>query len=102
MRIVKENTENLISLDKVGKDHLVVFIADGKPHIFTTQGYDIDMDADLYTPVCLSFGGVPLAEYIFCEYSLKSAIEYIEDFKLEVFESKDWKKALQWLIDNSE
>ena len=29
-------------------------------------------------------------------------ITYGSNVKLEVFEEKDWKKALQWLIDNAE
>lgn len=34
--------------------------------------------------------------------SAKQAVENKIDCKLEVFQESDWKKALQWLIDNAE
>ena len=99
--IGKENQDTILT-SEITNNHIVVGINNGKPIILTNSGLNqvnyrfALLDSNFTNRNCYGSDGE----------SIKTAIDKIIIYgckvKLEVFHEKDWKKALQWLIDNAE
>ena len=95
--IIKEETEEIILTSKITKYHIVVGIRSNEPVILSKTDYD----GGKYCFVCI--------DREFTEHNcypesntIKEAVEQQMEFgqDTEVFHERDWKEALQWLIDN--
>ena len=98
--IEKENQETILT-SKITNNHIVVGIIDGEPVILYCSTYD-----DLSTLSFLCLDDESTIGNSYRHYGCDSVKEIVEfclscDNKIEVFHQKDWKKALQWLIDNA-
>ena len=98
--IEKENQATILT-SEITNNHIVVGIKNGKPIILTNSGLNevnykfALLDSNFTNRNCYGSDGE----------SIKTAVDGIiihsGNAKLEVFHEKDWKKALQWLIDNA-
>ena len=99
--IEKENQDTILTSEITGK-HIIVGIQHGKPIILTNSG----LKQVNYRFALLDSNFTNRNCYGSDSQSIKTAIDkmiiYGGKVKLEVFHEKDWKKALQWLIDNAE
>ena len=95
--IFKENQDDFIEVSKVNKkEHIVVGTIGGDPVLLSRSLYgkgDFRFN-------CLSRqasnGNTFRADF----KTFSGALKYMEDEKIQAFNNADWKKALQWLIDN--
>ena len=98
--ILKKENKDVILTNKITKSHIVVGLDLSKyPVILTNKDYDTeDYKFTLFSSGFTRSNGYGKFE------SIKELVEYYmkSGWKLEVFHEKDWKKALQWLIDNVE
>ena len=98
--ILKKGNKDVILTNKITKSHIVVGIDLYKhPVILTNKDYDTeDYKLTLFNSGFTQNNGYGKFE------SIQELVEYYMDsgWKLEVFHQKDWKKALQWLINNAE
>ena len=98
--ILKKESKDVILTSKITKSHIVVGIDSHKhPVILTNKDYDTeDYKFTLFNDGFTRSNGYAKFE------SIQELVEYYMNsgWKLEVFHEKDWKKALQWLIDNAE
>ena len=99
--IEKENQDTILT-SEITNNHIVVGIHHGKPIILTNS----DLNEVNYRFALLDSNFTNRNCYGSCGESIRIAVDkmiiYGEKVKLEVFHEKDWKKALQWLIDNAE
>ena len=99
--IEKENQDTILT-SEITNNHIVVGIYHGKPIILTNSNFD-EVN---YRFALLDSKFTNRNSYGSCGRSIKTAIDkmiiHCIEVKLEVFHEKDWKKALQWLIDNAE
>ena len=99
--IEKENQDTILT-SEITNNHIVVGIHHGKPMILTNSG----LNQVNYRFALLDLKFTNRNSYGTNGESIKTAIDkmiiYGGNVKLEVFNEKDWKKALQWLIDNAE
>ena len=99
--IEKENQDTILT-SEITNNHIVVGIHHGKPMILTNSG----LNQVNYRFALLDSKFTNRNSYGTNGESIKTAIDkmiiYGGNVKLEVFNEKDWKKALQWLIDNAE
>ena len=99
--IEKENQDTILT-SEITNNHIVVGIHHGKPIILTNSNFD-EVNYQ-FTLLDSKFTNRNI--YGTNGESIKTAIDkmiiYGGKVKLKVFEEKDWKKALQWLIDNAE
>ena len=99
--IEKENQDTILT-SEITNNHIVVGIHHGKPIILTNS----DLNEVNYRFALLDSNFTNRNCYGSCGQSIKTAIDkmiiHCIEVKLEVFHEKDWKKALQWLIDNAE
>ena len=98
--IEKENQKTILT-SKINKKHIVVRIIGGKPAILYCKRFD---DLSTLSFLCLHYETTIGNKFTHYECnSVKEIVEYglSYDYKIEVFHQKDWKKALQWLIDNA-
>ena len=99
--IEKENQDTILT-SEITNNHIVVGIHHGKPIILTNS----DLNEVNYRFALLDSNFTNRNCYGACGESIRIAVDkmiiYGEKVKLEVFHEKDWKKALQWLIDNAE
>ena len=94
-----DNDRNVILINKITTKHLIVGHNYRKEPIiltnekFNTRNFKFTSINDLFTQ-SNSYNSFN---------SIKEVIEYYLDagWNIEVFHQKDWKKALQWLIDNA-
>ena len=98
--IEKENQKTILT-SKINKKHIVVGIIGCEPAILYCNKFD---DLSTLSFLCLDVDttlGNSFTHYE-CD-SVKEIVEYCLscDNKIEVFRQEDWKKALQWLIDNA-
>ena len=98
--ILKKESKDVILTNEITKSHIVVGLNLYKrPVILTSKDYDSeDYKFTLFNSGFTRNNGYGKFE------SIRELVEYYMnlDWKLEVFHEKDWKKALQWLIDNAE
>ena len=95
-----DNDRNVILTSKITNRHLIVGHNYRKEPIiltnenFNTKNFKFTSINDLFTQ-SNSYNSFK---------SIKNVIEHYLDagWNIEVFHQKDWKKALQWLIDNAE
>ena len=98
--ILKKDNKDVILTSNITTKHIVVgFDLDDDPVILTNERYGIEE----YKLTLMNKGFTRNNGYVTFE-SIKELVEnYVEKgWKLEVFHENDWKKALQWLIDNAE
>ena len=95
--IEKENQDTILT-SEITNQHIVVGIHHGKPIILTNSGLNrfALLDSNFTNRNCYGSNGESI------KIAIDKMITYGGNVKLEVFEEKDWKKALQWLIDNAE
>lgn len=98
MKLIFTNQEEeTITIDRVDPtEHIIVALRNGEPFIVTRLGYELGN----FKAICLS------DEFLNGNgYSEKPTLEQVLDSdkfeEIQVFENKDWRKALQWLIDNA-
>ena len=98
--ILKKENKNVILTNEITKSHIVVGLDLYKrPVILTNKEYDTeDYKLTLFNSGFTRSNGYGKFE------SIQELVEFYMDsgWELEVFHEKDWKKALQWLIDNAE
>ncbi len=99
--IITEKQDQTILTSKINKNHIVVGIIEGYPAILHCEEYrklSTLSFLSLYSSTILgkSYGNIGLN-------SIKEVVEYRmkNGDKIEVFLQKNWKEALQWLIDNA-
>ena len=98
--ILKKENIDVILTNKITNKHIVVgFNLKNNPVILTNEKYGIEK----YKLILMNNGFTRNNGYGEFE-SIKELVEYYLDsgWKKEVLHEKDWKKALQWLIDNAE
>lgn len=98
--ILKKEDKDVILTNKITKSHIVVGLnLNNNPVILTNENYNTKN----YKLTLFNTGFTQNYGYGAFE-SIQELVEYYMDsgWKLEVFHEKDWKKALQWLIDNAE
>lgn len=98
--ILKNENEDIILTSKITSSHIVVGLnLNNLPVILTNENYHIEK----YKLTLVNNGFTRNNGYGAFE-SIRELVEYYIalGWKLEVFHEKDWKKALQWLIDNVE
>ena len=97
--ILKKEDKDVILTNKITNSHIVVGIDLHKhPVILTNKDYGTkDYKFTLFSSGFTRNNGYGKFE------SIKEIVEYYmnSDWKLEVFHEKNWKQALQWLIDNA-
>ena len=98
--ILKKEDKDIILTDKITGSHIVVGLdLYNRPVILTNENYNIkNYKFTLFNSGFTRNNGYGAFE------SIQEIVEYYIEagWKLEVFHQKDWKKALQWLIDNAE
>ena len=94
--IEKENQDTILT-SEITNEHIVVGIINDAPRILVRENY---CRGNFYFRNLISefTAGNGIGNFD----SAKQAVENKIDCKLEVFKESDWKKALQWLIDNAE
>ena len=97
--IIEKQDEILTS--EINENHIVVGIIAGRPTILYCREY-----SNLNTLSFLCLHDNAILGNSFENEGLNSIKEFVEFImkksgKIEVFHQKDWKKALQWLIDNT-
>lgn len=100
--IIKREAEETILTSEINEKHIIVSIIEGQPCILT-KGYYQSQDQQSFKVISDKFtignsyysNGFETIERIVSHAIMKKN-------KVEVFHEKDWKKALQWLIDNCE
>lgn len=98
--ILEKENKDVILTSKITTKHIVVgFNLKNNPVILTTEKYGIEK----YKLTLMNEGFTRNNGYGSFE-SIKEIVEYYVErgWRLEVFHEDDWKKALQWLIDNVE
>ena len=99
--ILKEEKEDFILTNKITSNYIVVGLDldNNNPVILTKESYNIEN----YKFTLINNGFTRNNGFRNFE-SIQKLVEYYvkEGCRLEVFHEKDWKKALQWLIDNAE
>lgn len=104
----KEKSSTTILLKDITENHLVVGVIGGNPCILG-KGFHEHMDKlsflmlyGKYNDSIITIGnGYSPVRFIgnYLHYIIE---KHIKDGNIaEAFESKDWRKALQWLIDNT-
>lgn len=109
MKVVIDTAEDVIKTSEITKKHLVVAIIEGEPCILGKAFGQLDECLSFFVLAdrniegnCITVGnGYGYSEE---ENSIQAMVEFaIKDRqKVEVFQQKDWKQALQWLIDNAQ
>ena len=98
--ILKKENKDVILTSNITTKHIVVgFNLKNNPVILTTEKYNIEK----YKLTLINEGFTRNNGYGNFK-SIQELVEYYVEkgWKLEVFYEDDWKKALQWLIDNAE
>ena len=98
--IITEKQDTILT-SEINENHIVVCIVKGKPSILYCEEYH---NLSTLSFLCLQDSAIigNCYENIGCT-SIKDVVEYRikNGDKIEVFQQKDWKEALQWLIDNA-
>lgn len=104
MKIILNNeSKDTINIDEITENYLIVSIYQGEPCILS-KGYD-------EKPKQFTFFSISNNFTIGNGYNFTSKEDTIQKmivdalslgYKVEAFHESDWKKALQWLIDNAE
>ena len=93
--IITENQDTILT-SEITNNHIVVGFIKDIPIILVRENYD---DGSFYFRILTSefTNGNGIGDF----NSAKQAVESKIESKIEVFKEEDWKKALQWLIDNA-
>ena len=93
--IITENQDTILT-SEITNNHIIVGFIEDIPVILVRVNYD---DGSFYFRSLTSefTNGNGIGDF----NSAKQAVEYKIESKIEVFRQEDWKKALQWLIDNA-
>ena len=98
--ILKRENIDVILTSKINIRHIVVGLnLANSPVILTTEKYGVEK----YKLTLMNRGFTLNKGYDEFE-SIEELVEYYVEkgWNLEVFHEDDWKKALQWLIDNAD
>lgn len=105
----QEKSSKTILLKDITEKHLVVGVINGNPCILG-KGFQEHMDKLSFLLLYVPFGdsiitignGYSPTKYIgnYLHFIIEKHIKE-GDNKVEAFQSKDWRKALQWLLDNT-
>ena len=97
--ILKKEDKNVILTNKITNKHIVVGIDLYKHPVILTNG---NYNTKNYKLTLFNNGFTRNNGYGVFE-SIQELVEYYLDsgWNIEVFHEKDWKEALQWLIDNA-
>ena len=100
--ILKKENKDVILTSEITSSHIVVGLRinlNNYPVILTKENYDTEN----YKLTLFNVGFTRNNGYGSFE-SIQELVEYYLEsgWRLEVFHEKDWKQALQWLIDNAE
>ena len=97
--ILRKENRDVILTNKITNKHIVVGTdLFNNPVILTNENYGTkNYKLTLFNSGFTRNNGYGAFE------SIQELVEYYLDsgWKIEVFHQKDWKKALQWLIDNT-
>ena len=97
--IEKENQDTILTSEINGR-HVVVGYSKTKEPMILTQENFIDGTFSFRLLHDMFTNGNGYDDFDTIEEATNDRIN--ENSKIEVFYEKDWKKALQWLIDNAE
>ena len=99
MPILPQKDEDIIPVNEITSNHIVVAIDESNEPVILGNS---DCGADDYKFLCLS-DGFSMGNCYGSFNSIQLSVEnYIKiGWRLQVFHQDDWKKALQWLIDNA-
>ena len=104
MKIITQTTpKDTISLQDITRSHLVVAVhkVDGRPYIVSRRNYDegnfclASLKSQFTNGNCIDYA----KNYDNLQDFLKHVLKF--DYEVEVFDDKDWDKALLWLVENS-
>ena len=97
--ILTQRDEYAIPVNEITHKHIVVAIDESNDPVILGNS---DCGGDDYKFLCLS-EGFSMGNCYVSFNSMQSCVEnYIKKgWKMQVFNQDDWKKALQWLIDNA-
>ena len=98
--ILEKQNKDVILIDKITTNHIIVGLNKYNDPVILTNGI-YDSNDFAFSPINNEFTNRNAYNHY---NSIQEAIKHsFQDFwKIEVFHQKDWKKALQWLIDNAE
>ena len=97
--IEKENQDTILTSEITGR-HVVVGCSKTKEPMILTRENFIDGTFSFRILHDAFTSGNGYDDFDTIEEATNDRIN--KNSKIEVFEEKDWKKALQWLIDNAE
>jgi hypothetical protein len=106
MKIQTQKHYDVINIEDINEDYLVVAVINGNPTILS-KGWGQDETQLRFKQINKSFtegnGWVFSNE----EDTIQKMISYLDDgfkgtYKIEAFHQRNWKDALQWLINNAE
>lgn len=91
--------KNTIFINEINTSHIIVAIDDDNSPVIMTNS---DCGDNKYKFMCLS-DQFTLGNCYREFYNIQQCIinYIIRGWKIEVFHQNDWRKALQWLIDNA-
>ena len=97
--ILLQTDEDTIPVNEITYKHIVVAIDESNYPVILGNS---DCGADDYKFLRLS-DGFSMGNCYVSFYSIQLSVEYYikKGWRLQVFHQDDWKKALQWLIDNA-
>lgn len=104
---IRDSKDNkVIYTDEITTDHLIVSIYNGEPCILSKPyecgdddyGFMVFCNKDEDNEIITIGNSYPF----YGECDIQGVVEKVvnSDNKIAVFEQKDWKNALQWLINN--
>ena len=97
MKIICENYKDAILLKELTPtDYIIVGYIGGNPVILTP---DTNLGGK-YSFRSIS-GGITYGEGYSSDTGFKDTLTEYKEEELQAFKNKDWKEALQWLIDNA-
>ena len=100
--IIKKENQDTILTSEITVNHIVLGILDKKPALLYLGNYGIQQNG--YSFKSISNGLLNENGWSYNDNTITQAVDtgIKNGWEIEVFEEKDWKKALQWLIDNAE
>jgi hypothetical protein len=104
MKIQTQKQNDVINIEDINEDYLVVAVIHGSPRILS-KGWGEDNSQFSFFNLKDDFtlgNGIPYSdETNTIQKMIERAIQE-PNSKIEVFHQRNWKEALQWLIDNAE
>jgi hypothetical protein len=104
MKIQTQKQNDVININDITREYLVVAVINGNPTILS-KGWGQDITQLRFKQINESFtegnGWVFSSEANTIQKMIEMAIQE-PNLKIEAFHQRNWKEALQWLIDNAE